>query len=121
MDSMSLQQNVDLFLSVTAASAVPTVERDALISFLSNNQNGNKYAIYKGEQSYFFEDDKLVNCRNNVILKNAALAYRFDGLSFDIQELPEGLVFSGGGSDPKKRRDNGGSYSNNNNNNNNNG
>jgi len=120
---MNLEQNVELFLSVTTASPVNTEERNALVGFLSQKEsNSNKYAIYKGEQSYFFEDDKLVNCGTTLPLKNMEMAYRFDGISIVMQELPEMLVCFGGDSNkPKKNRGNGSFTNNNNNNNNNNG
>ena len=115
MNATNLQQNVDMFLSVAATVPVGVRERDVLVDFLSQkNLDSNKYAVYKGEQSYFFENDKLVNFGDGIPLKNIQMAYRFDGHSFTMQELPKTLVCLGGGSNKPK----GGGSTNNNNNNN---
>lgn len=124
MNVMNLQQNIDLFLSVATTTPVDGKERGLLFDFFSvENPEVQRYMVYKDDQSYFFENDKLVNCDRCLPVKNINMAYRFDGHSITMQELPESLSFFGGGSNRPPRRgggSGGGTSTNNNNNNNNN-
>lgn len=120
MNAMNLQKNIDLFLSVATTNPIDGRERGVLFDFFAEEKpEVQKYTIYKEDQSYFFENDKLINCERCLAVKNMNIAYRFDGHSITMQELPEMLICFGGGSNRPPRRGGGGTSTNNNNNNNN--
>lgn len=121
MDAMNLQKNIDVFLSIATTNPIDRREKEVLFDFFAEEKpEVQKYTIYKEDQSYFFENDKLINCERGLAMKNMNIAYRFDGHSVTMQELPEMLICFGGGSNRPPRRGDRGTSTNNNNNNNNN-